>query len=189
MAKAADRVSTICSHSFAVQALMRWYRDGADVQSNLPGLAIYMGHVSIVSTAHYLRFVPAMASLASERFERRFRRSCRGGPDMKPRQANRSADRLVGFFQEYLPTLRGMSRHTIQSYRDGLVLFLQFAAHGLPGARSRPWTVADITADRVERFLASLETAPSQRHRHAQCPARRSPYLRRASWSPDTPST
>jgi hypothetical protein len=33
---------------------MRWYRDGADVQSNLPRLAIYMGHVSIVSTAHYL---------------------------------------------------------------------------------------------------------------------------------------
>ena len=36
-------------HSFAVQALMRWYRAGADVQSNLPRLAIYMGHVSIVS--------------------------------------------------------------------------------------------------------------------------------------------
>ena len=35
---------------------------------------------------------------------------------------------IVGFFQEYLPTLRGMSRHTIQSYRDGLVLFLRFAA-------------------------------------------------------------
>ena len=56
-------------HSFAVQALMRWYRAGADVQSNLPRLAIYMGHVSIVSTAHYLHFVPAMRQLASERFE------------------------------------------------------------------------------------------------------------------------
>jgi integrase/recombinase XerD len=56
-------------HSFAVQALMRWYRDGGDVQSNLPRLAIYMGHVSIVSTAHYLHFVPAMRQLASDRFE------------------------------------------------------------------------------------------------------------------------
>jgi integrase/recombinase XerD len=56
-------------HSFAVQALMRWYRDGADVQSNLPRLAIYMGHVSIVSTAHYLHFVQAMRQLASDRFE------------------------------------------------------------------------------------------------------------------------
>jgi integrase/recombinase XerD len=56
-------------NSFAVQALMRWYRDGGDVQSNLPRLAIYMGHVSIVSTAHYLHFVPAMRQLASDRFE------------------------------------------------------------------------------------------------------------------------
>jgi integrase/recombinase XerD len=59
-------------HSFAVQALIRCYREGADVQSQLPKLAMYMGHVSIVSTAYYLRFVPEVASLASERFERQF---------------------------------------------------------------------------------------------------------------------
>ena len=59
-------------HSFAVQALMRWYRDGADVQSNLPRLAMYMGHVSVVSTAHYLHFVPTMRQLASDRFEAAF---------------------------------------------------------------------------------------------------------------------
>ena len=59
-------------HSFAVQALMRWYHAGADVQSCLPSLAIYMGHVSIVSTAHYLHFVPAMRELASSRFEAAF---------------------------------------------------------------------------------------------------------------------
>lgn len=59
-------------HSFAVQALIRWYREGADVQSQLPKLAMYMGHVSIVSTVYYLRFVPEVASLASERFERGF---------------------------------------------------------------------------------------------------------------------
>lgn len=33
---------------------------------------------------------------------------------------------LVRFFQDYLPTLRGMSRHTIHSYRDTLVLLLRF---------------------------------------------------------------
>lgn len=59
-------------HSFAVQALIRWYRDGADVQSNLPRLAMFMGHVSIVSTAHYLHFVPTMRELASDRFEAAF---------------------------------------------------------------------------------------------------------------------
>jgi integrase/recombinase XerD len=33
---------------------------------------MYMGHVSIVSTAHYLHFVPAMQELASSRFETAF---------------------------------------------------------------------------------------------------------------------
>jgi integrase/recombinase XerD len=56
-------------HSFAVEALMRWYREGVDVQSSLPRLAMYMGHVSIVSTAHYLHFVPAMREIASDRFQ------------------------------------------------------------------------------------------------------------------------
>ena len=51
---------------------MRWYREGADVQSQLPKLAIYMGHVSIVSTAHYLQFVPQVSILASARFETQF---------------------------------------------------------------------------------------------------------------------
>jgi integrase/recombinase XerD len=59
-------------HSFAVQALIRWYRLGADVQSNLPKLAMYMGHVSILSTAHYLHFVPPLRALASNRFEEAF---------------------------------------------------------------------------------------------------------------------
>jgi integrase/recombinase XerD len=63
---------------------------------------------------------------------------------------------IVRFFQEYLPTLRGMSRHTIQSYRDAMILFLGFAAKD----SRRPveaLELADITADRVGRFLAFLE--------------------------------
>ena len=57
-------------HSFAVAALLRWYEADADVQSNLPKLALYMGHVSIVSTAYYLRFMPAVVARAGERFAR-----------------------------------------------------------------------------------------------------------------------
>ena len=57
-------------HSFATAALLRWYQSGADVQVNLPKLALYMGHVNIVSTAYYLRWMPAVVALASERFER-----------------------------------------------------------------------------------------------------------------------
>jgi integrase len=51
---------------------LRWYRQGADVQSNLPKLAMYMGHVSIVSTTYYLRWIPELAQVASERFEASF---------------------------------------------------------------------------------------------------------------------
>jgi integrase len=66
-------------HSFAVEALLRWYRQGADVQSNLPKLALYMGHVSIVSTAYYLKWMPEVAAAASDRFEARFGHLISGG--------------------------------------------------------------------------------------------------------------
>ena len=59
-------------HSFALQALIRCYRRGDDVQTQLPKLALYMGHVSIVSTAYYLRFIPEVAALASQRFGKNF---------------------------------------------------------------------------------------------------------------------
>jgi site-specific recombinase XerD len=55
-------------HAFAVAALHRWYEEGLDVQSELPKLSMYMGHVSIASTTYYLRFMPAVVTLASERF-------------------------------------------------------------------------------------------------------------------------
>jgi integrase len=55
-------------HSFAVQALLRWYRSGVDIQAKLPKLATYMGHVSIASTEYYLPFIPDLALGASNRF-------------------------------------------------------------------------------------------------------------------------
>lgn len=55
-------------HAFAVAALRRWYEEERDVQSELPKLAMYMGHVSIASTTYYLRFMPAVVTLASQRF-------------------------------------------------------------------------------------------------------------------------
>ena len=59
-------------HTFAVHALLRWYRAGADVQAKLPYLSAYLGHVSIVSTEYYLHFVDELAGCASERFARRY---------------------------------------------------------------------------------------------------------------------
>jgi site-specific recombinase XerD len=66
-------------HSFAVQSLIRIYRAKGDVQSALPKLALYMGHVSVESTLHYVRLVPEVAALASERFEAHFGHWVQGG--------------------------------------------------------------------------------------------------------------
>lgn len=75
---------------------------------------------------------------------------------MKGPQPNALARTLVKFFQEYLPTLRGMSTHTIHSYRDSLVLYLRFAS-----ARARrgieTLDLKDLTAAHAEGFLADLE--------------------------------
>jgi integrase/recombinase XerD len=66
-------------HSFAVQALLRWYREGVDVQAKLPHLAMYMGHVSIASTAYYLKLIPEVAEMASARFEAHYGHLISGG--------------------------------------------------------------------------------------------------------------
>src|SRR5262249_41424211 len=55
-------------HTFAVHALARWYRAGADARAKLPLLATYRGHVSIVSTASSLPFVEPLRTLATTRF-------------------------------------------------------------------------------------------------------------------------
>lgn len=56
-------------HSFAVNALLRWYEQGADLLAKLPQLSVYMGHVSIASTQRYLSFVAPLRSAASALFE------------------------------------------------------------------------------------------------------------------------
>ena len=55
-------------HSFAVNALLRWYRMGADVEAKLPLLATYLGHGSAVSTHYYLHFIEPLRTAASKRF-------------------------------------------------------------------------------------------------------------------------
>ncbi len=63
---------------------------------------------------------------------------------------------IVDFFESYLPGQRGVSLHTLRSYRDAIVLWLQFATRD-SGRRLESLEIADFTTDRVERFLAYLE--------------------------------
>lgn len=57
-------------HSFAVNRLLAWYREGADVQRLLPHLSTYLGHRRIESTQRYLTMTPELLEQASGRFER-----------------------------------------------------------------------------------------------------------------------
>ena len=41
-------------HTFAVHTLLRWYRDGEDLNAKLPLLATYLGHQHLLGTQRYL---------------------------------------------------------------------------------------------------------------------------------------
>jgi integrase/recombinase XerD len=57
-------------HTFAVNALLGWYRAGDDVAAKLPLLSTYLGHVDPAATYWYLSAVPELLGLAAERLER-----------------------------------------------------------------------------------------------------------------------
>jgi len=61
-------------HSFAVDQLTRWYREGVDVQANLPVLSTWLGHADPKWTYWYLSAVPELLGLAAVRLETSERR-------------------------------------------------------------------------------------------------------------------
>jgi integrase/recombinase XerD len=58
-------------HTFAVNTLLGWYRNGDDVAAKLPLLSTYLGHVDPAATYWYLSAVPELLGLAAGRLERR----------------------------------------------------------------------------------------------------------------------
>jgi integrase len=54
-------------HTFAVTTLVRWYRQGVDVDARLPALSTYLGHVVPSSTYWYLTATPQLLELARQR--------------------------------------------------------------------------------------------------------------------------
>ena len=54
-------------HRLAVRTLVRWYREGKDVERELPKLATYLGHAHVADTYWYLEAVPELLQLATER--------------------------------------------------------------------------------------------------------------------------
>lgn len=62
-------------HRLAVRTLIRWYREGRDVERELPKLATYLGHAHVTDTYWYLEAVPELLHLATERASRTKERS------------------------------------------------------------------------------------------------------------------
>ena len=54
-------------HTFAVNALLGWYRDGVDVAARMPLLSTYLGHTDPANTYWYLSAVPELLAYAATR--------------------------------------------------------------------------------------------------------------------------
>lgn len=54
-------------HRLAAMTLVRWYREGRDVERELPKLSTYLGHVHVADTYWYIEAVPELLRLATER--------------------------------------------------------------------------------------------------------------------------
>lgn len=57
-------------HTFAVKTLLGWYKAGLNVESRMPLLSTYLGHVCPTNTYWYLTATPELLRLAAERRER-----------------------------------------------------------------------------------------------------------------------
>ena len=56
-------------HTFAVNRLTAWYREGKDVQKHLSSLSTYLGHDKVSNTSVYLTMTDGLLKEASKRFE------------------------------------------------------------------------------------------------------------------------
>lgn len=63
---------------------------------------------------------------------------------------------LHQFFSNYLPHIKGVSRHTIKAYRDAFTLFIPFAANRLK-IKTGSLMLNHLTPDMVLSFLVDLE--------------------------------
>jgi integrase len=59
-------------HRFAVETLLRWYRNGEDPKRRLPILSTYLGHAHVTDTYWYLTGTPELLGAACKRLEKRW---------------------------------------------------------------------------------------------------------------------
>lgn len=56
-------------HTFAVETVAGWYRDGRDVHAQMPLLSVFLGHSGPEATYWYLEAAPALLGQAAARLE------------------------------------------------------------------------------------------------------------------------
>jgi integrase/recombinase XerD len=59
-------------HRFAVETLLRWYRNGDDVMRRMPVLSTYLGHGHVSDTYWYLSNTPELMASAGECLDKRW---------------------------------------------------------------------------------------------------------------------
>ena len=162
-------------HRFAIRTLLDWYREGIDVEQQLPVLSTYLGHACVRDTYWYLSACPELMEAGGAA-----PRSTVGGQAMKP--SCNVATLIERYFTERLMRQRNASANTIASYRDTFRLLFTFAQARL---RKPPSALAldDLDVPFISAFLADLETkrGASVRTRNLRLTAIRS-FFRFASF-------
>jgi integrase len=59
-------------HRFAIQTLLGWYREGVNVERQLPVLSTYLGHTCVRDTYWYLSACPELMQEAARRLDQRW---------------------------------------------------------------------------------------------------------------------
>jgi len=67
-------------HAFVLRTLLGWYRQGADIEAQLPLLSTVLGHVHPDDTYWYFEGAPELLSLAAARLERTWEQPASPGP-------------------------------------------------------------------------------------------------------------
>lgn len=57
-------------HAFVLRTLLGWYREGNDIESQLPLLSAVLGHVHPADTYCYFQAAPELLALSAQRLER-----------------------------------------------------------------------------------------------------------------------
>jgi integrase/recombinase XerD len=57
-------------HTFVVQTILRWHRQGLDVDAQMPALSTYLGHQDPSSTYWYLSATPELLALVGRKVQR-----------------------------------------------------------------------------------------------------------------------